>query len=846
MTKTQGKQLILLAGLFALNASAADTISFNFASSTGTSVASASDPIGAAETAGATGYNFANWNNLLSDWGGNGGAVPSPILDSNGATVTGMTIGFDSPNTWNNGIATTTGDLKLMRNYLDSGAPDSPAVQITAAPYRKFDLVVYADGDGGVGQTLGPYVVRYNTSVTQYASQTEAATNAGNLLRAPVWLKETGNFSGTYTLVDTAASLSVAVAQSGNYMVFPGLKGTINLDPTQTTSVSRAPLNGFQIVKWETGNAIPGADDPTARIALYGGNTTVAANRTIGSVATSVGTYGDLIINPGVTLTLANGDLDMGDIGHWVKGGGSLTSGTSTLTINRDISVGFAYVANSTDVAVNGATLVDNGGAVGLRKTGGGKLRLQSANPYTGATTISQGSIEIGSATAMGASASAVTLNDAGTSFFSTALYLRNGVTLARNIVVANAGAASATSTLGSLEAGTGTFSGTVTLNKSGQVENVAGSALTFSAALSGAGGLTKAGAGSALLSGNNTYTGDTTINGGVLELAAGAKMYNAGYNNTAVVTVNAGSTWRLPDYSYGGVGQLADYRQRRVLNGGTIEVTGNSHTSGQDFTVNAAGGTFRYTPAGQTLTLTGNGNTDIQLDGPLTIDGAGDIAATGATAIFTGPGALNKNGGGTLTLGADNTYTGVTNVNAGKLLVNGTHTGGGLITVSAGATLGGGGTVGAVTVADSGILAPGNSAGHLTISDLTLNPASVLDFELGAPTLTQSAGSDFITATSSLTLNGILNITPIAGFGTPVSGDKWLIMTSAGGIAGSGLTIGSAPALTIGLSYAVDASNGADVFVTVVPEAGSGVLAVLGLLLLLGRRQTSLPMFRS
>ena len=652
MFTTLGKKLLPLACIIALNAPAADTISFNFASSIGTTVASANDPIGAAETAGATGYNFANWNNLLSDYSGNVGAIPNPILDSLGATVTGMTISYDAPNAWNNNIATTTGDLKLMRNYLDSGTTDSPSMQITAAPYRKYDLVVYADGDGLAGQTLGPYVVRYGIANTQFANQTEAATNVGSLLRAPVWLKETGNFSGTYTLVDTAASLSVAGAQSGNYMVFSGLKGTINLDPTQTTSVSRAPLNGFQIVKWETANTIPGADDPAARIALYSGEVALAANRTVGSVATSVGTYGDLVINPGVTLTLANGDLDLGDINHWVKGGGSLTSGGSTLTINRDISAGFSYVANSSDEAVNGATIVDNGGgAVGVRKTGGGKLRLQSANAYTGATTISQGAIEIGNANAMGNSSSAVTLNDAGTSFFSTALYLRSGVTLSRNIVVANAGDASATSSLGSLEAGAGMFSGTVTLNKSARADIATGSTVTFSGAVSGAAGLTKTGGGTAILFAGNSYAGGTEVLQGVLATAAVDGI------GTGYLTVKGGATFR-----YTGTGSESANRTLWMDNGAaTIEVTSGS-------------GALSWTSALGTRSQA------------FTKTGAGSLALD---AVFSGGASVTVNGG-TLTLSSANTYTGVTSVNAGKLLVNGTHTGGGLITVSGGATLGG------------------------------------------------------------------------------------------------------------------------------------------------------------
>ncbi|MBN8459481.1 MAG: autotransporter-associated beta strand repeat-containing protein [Verrucomicrobia bacterium] len=200
--------------------------------------------------------------------------------------------------------------------------------------------------------------------------------------------------------------------------------------------------------------------------------------------------------------------------------------------------------------------------------------------------------------------------------------------------------------------------------------------------------GLTKAGTGTLVFDSSKTYTGSTTINGGVLELTATGKMYNGAYNNSAVVTVNANGVWRMPNYSYAGVGQLADYRQRRVLNGGTIEVTGTSHSSGQDFTVNATGGTFRYTPAGQVLTLSGNANTNTSISGPLTFDAVGDILVSGTSAIIEGTGSIVKTGSGTLTLATANTYSGATTVNAGKLVVSNTLRNTSFLTANAGGIL--------------------------------------------------------------------------------------------------------------------------------------------------------------
>jgi len=71
--------------------------------------------------------------------------------------------------------------------------------------------------------------------------------------------------------------------------------------------------------------------------------------------------------------------------------------------------------------------------------------------------------------------------------------------------------------------------------------------------------------------------------------------------------------------------------------------------------------------------------------------------------------GALTKIGNNTLTLSADNTYTGLTTVSAGTLRINGANSGSGAVTVDSGATLGGSGSViGGINV--SGVLSPGDS----------------------------------------------------------------------------------------------------------------------------------------
>lgn len=206
----------------------------------------------------------------------------------------------------------------------------------------------------------------------------------------------------------------------------------------------------------------------------------------------------------------------------------------------------------------------------------------------------------------------------------------------------------------------------------------VANQSATIATALKGSSGLVKTGPGTFNLSAINSYTGSTTIDSGVLDLGTNGKLYNSGYNNIDIVTVRAGATLRMADLGYdkpSSLGQLSNYRQRRVLDGGTMEITGASQSTGQNFTVTSAGGSLRYTPGGQTLTHTGNTNSDIQLDGPLTFDAIGNITMS---ELMAGVGGILKTGGGTLLLNNEaNPFSGNVSIGEGPVQTGTNQAGG-------------------------------------------------------------------------------------------------------------------------------------------------------------------------
>jgi autotransporter-associated beta strand protein len=211
-------------------------------------------------------------------------------------------------------------------------------------------------------------------------------------------------------------------------------------------------------------------------------------------------------------------------------------------------------------------------------------------------------------------------------------------------------------------------------------------------------------------------------------------------------------------------------------LNSGGNRTLTSSLESGRTLTLAGQVKLSEHATTGRTLTITGTGETRV----------SGQVV-NGAT----GAGGLTKSGTGLLILAnTNNLYTGATMVNAGTLLVNGTTAAESAVTVATNATLGGSGTInGPVTVNAGGHLAPGASAGTLSIGgslDLSAQAAGGtgrLNFELDA-----LAGlSDKIAVTGTLTIgSGLLGFNDFVftNLGGLQAGTYKLI--TSGGISGT------------------------------------------------------------
>ncbi len=249
-------------------------------------------------------------------------------------------------------------------------------------------------------------------------------------------------------------------------------------------------------------------------------------------------------------------------------------------------------------------------------------------------------------------------------------------------------------------------------------------------------GGTAVAGAG-IVLGRNADSSGVYTLTGGSLSTGA---VY-VGYNGTGIFTQSGGSFSTNNRELFLGFGNGSGTYN---LNGGTLSVVDVARGM-STATFNFNGGTLQ---ARQDNTFFVQGLTTANVKtGGVRIDTAGyNVTVAQPLVHFSTPGGpapdggLTKLGAGTLNLTGNNTYTGATTVSAGTLLVNnaaGSGTGTGAVDVLGGATVGGAGAIGgSLSVESLAILAPGNSAGRLTVGgNVNLVSGAVLQLELGGLT---------------------------------------------------------------------------------------------------------------
>ena len=372
----------------------------------------------------------------------------------------------------------------------------------------------------------------------------------------------------------------------------------------------------------------------------------------------------------------------------------------------------------------------------------------------------------------------------------------------ANGIVIARYKGTSA-GTGGTVTAGTGTAAG-YTLHT---FTSTGTSALDFSGlnlnsrlgaiengVISGSGGLTFSGPGTLTLGGANTFTGDTRVGLGNLSL-----------NHSNAL---AGSTLNMASSDDGTV---------------AFGLAGNN-------TYNIGG-------------ITGSKN--LEIGGNVLSVGANNANSTYSGQI-SGIGSLTKSGTSTLMMSGASSYTGATVVSDGLLVVNGSISTSILTTIQSGATLGGSGAVGALTVQAGGTVAPGNSPGILSTGNY--NQAGTLSLELNG-TLA-GAEYDQVNVIGTVNLSGLLTAT--VGY-TPVNDQLLFILNNDGSDAITGTFSGLADLDTIDLggyqwriSYTANyaGSNtgtftgGNDIALMAIPEPSALVFLGLSTFCIVSRRR--------
>ena len=445
------------------------------------------------------------------------------------------------------------------------------------------------------------------------------------------------------------------------------------------------------------------------------------------------------------TLTVAAGTLTevsgQTALGLWTANAASTTvASMATLDFNDNSST-IANLLGAGTVhtgAAAGTTLtVDEGtfsgaitGAGQLVKDTTGTLVLSGASSYTGATTVSDGTLQIGIHNAL-PTATTVTVNAAdGNNDATLDLGGFNQAIAGVTLVAPNSG-----STTVELHGGTLQVNGNLSVVDNTTINHGMGG-LSIIQDSTGGGALDLGGAVRTFnVAGQATVGNDLQIyvpiqNGGVIinatpstsDQSEGGVVFLAPNTYQGGTTVAQGRLTVVADHALPTGGAVTLGTANSALTG-DIDLFGTRQTIGSlQIATGNTGGTGNF--------ITSNGGPAV-----LTVDS--ETVSSSFSGLITGDVALVKTGPDSLTLTAANDYTGATTVKQGSLIVDGSIASANTI-VMAGGLLGGHGTLGG-NLNNSGVVSPGNSPGTLTVNgNFTQSSSGALVIEIGglAPAL--------------------------------------------------------------------------------------------------------------
>ncbi len=650
------------------------------------------------------GFRIGHWPSETSGYNLSGGLlnVPNATVyvgwDGTGQlNVSGGTAALYGLGLGNGHLESGTGfgTLNLSGGLLQLGAGGLTFATGYAAVNLSSGTLQLGDGSSGQdGSIQGNVTNNAALAYDLFGSQTYSGVISGNgtltkLGAGVLKLSGTNTYTGGTTVNGGTLNLNVGGGTGticGVLTVNPGGNATLNttdaLGYTVGANVTTVNINAATI-----DNAASGNNGYRTNFNLAGGTMSSTGggtyNFTSGYGVTTYASTATLLISSGITVRDSSNMLF------------SVASGTT---------------ASGIDLGVSGMIT----GTGGIVKNGPGAMVLSGTCNYTGATTISGGTLQIGNGTTDGSISSSSGIAD-----------------------------------------------------NAALVYNVVGSQ-SCSNVISGNGTLTKLGAGTLTLTNtntNNTYSGGTVVNGGTLVVNANLLNNGTGLLGSGTLTINAGATVNTYVNSFGyNVGGLIPV----VINGGVLNQLGSvagpdSHLGPLAMTGGTVSGTefdpddSITTNAASATAVISAGTLNLQTTVLFTV-AAGAVSPDLSVSSVISGGSLDcgitKNGPGTMLVSGPSTYSGGTTVNAGTLIVAnslGSASGSGNVTLNGGTLASGpvGTIAGSVTAGTSAhVIAPGGvgSFGTLAVGSLTTGSnLTTLNFDLGSPVSNGTYTGDLI-----------------------------------------------------------------------------------------------------